>query len=762
MASEAKLNVLIAIKDGASKGLQALNKQLTETKKEAEKTKEAWGALAKASAVMGASIVGSFGMMAKAAEGERISVAKLSNMLKNVGVAYDDVKDSLEANIRATQRKTGIADDQQREALSQLLMVTGNYKKSLDALPAVLDLAAARGMDVASAAVTMGRALNGDTTILKRYGIAVKDGANATEVLAAITEACGGSAEAMASPFAILQAELGDMAEAIGGLLLPALSGLVRIISGAVGGVTDFIGKTGTFGTVLTTMVGIVGVLALALAAYAAAQESATFAQLGHVAATIAGTVASIAKSVATVGLTATVTAYATALWAAVAAELAALAPLALVGAAFLAVGAAVAGVIAGIGWLISKVNESSQATNEYTTALNTLQGQMDFYKGKIEETKTKIGEEQAKLKELEAELDYVKTYMIDAFGVSRLEEINNLKAALETQKGTIEGLETAIGDAKRELEGFLNPKLEGMNAADSEIGRISGNIDVLNLKKLLIQAKADTTEVDTKLAALDLADVDFTVTANMEGIDSAIAKEQQAYDIAVLTRDVTFEPLVTQINNAAEAALGMNTEMAPETILARILQLTTDINTNQTALEGVQTAAGVTQSALTTLEQSVQTNIDAANKKVEEQKGLIADLEAAARAYAGALGAAETQWNDIKAAADRATAAARAARAESYGVASWSVMNPSNPNYVYRAGMATGGIVTQPTNALIGEAGPEAVIPLSRGGFGSTYNITISAGAFVGDRAGADTFADLILDSLRTKQRYSYGAAQF
>jgi hypothetical protein len=45
---------------------------------------------------------------------------------------------------------------------------------------------------------------------------------------------------------------------------------------------------------------------------------------------------------------------------------------------------------------------------------------------------------------------------------------------------------------------------------------------------------------------------------------------------------------------------------------------------------------------------------------------------------------------------------------------------------------MATGGIVTRPTNALIGEAGPEAVIPLSKMGSmggGPTYNITVNAG---------------------------------
>jgi hypothetical protein len=42
---------------------------------------------------------------------------------------------------------------------------------------------------------------------------------------------------------------------------------------------------------------------------------------------------------------------------------------------------------------------------------------------------------------------------------------------------------------------------------------------------------------------------------------------------------------------------------------------------------------------------------------------------------------------------------------------------------------LAAGGIVTGPTSALIGEAGPEAVIPLSKmGRMGSTYNITINA----------------------------------
>jgi hypothetical protein len=68
---------------------------------------------------------------------------------------------------------------------------------------------------------------------------------------------------------------------------------------------------------------------------------------------------------------------------------------------------------------------------------------------------------------------------------------------------------------------------------------------------------------------------------------------------------------------------------------------------------------------------------------------------------------------------------------------------------------LAKGGIVTGPTNALIGEAGPEAVIPLSgknAGGMGSTYNITVNAGI------GTDgaVVGRQIVDAIRKYERSS------
>ena len=63
---------------------------------------------------------------------------------------------------------------------------------------------------------------------------------------------------------------------------------------------------------------------------------------------------------------------------------------------------------------------------------------------------------------------------------------------------------------------------------------------------------------------------------------------------------------------------------------------------------------------------------------------------------------------------------------------------------------LATGGIVSKPTMALIGESGPEAVVPLGRGGAGMGTTVVINAGAFVGDERQAREFAIFLNNHLR------------
>jgi hypothetical protein len=68
---------------------------------------------------------------------------------------------------------------------------------------------------------------------------------------------------------------------------------------------------------------------------------------------------------------------------------------------------------------------------------------------------------------------------------------------------------------------------------------------------------------------------------------------------------------------------------------------------------------------------------------------------------------------------------------------------------------LADGGVVTRPTLAMIGESGPEAVVPLSRAGaMGSTVNLTVNAGFGTDGRRVAET----IVSELRRWERANGG----
>ncbi len=190
---------------------------------------------------VGAAIIGGMGLMIKSAAEEEANIGRLSIALKNVGVSYDSVKVSLEGVISATQRKTGIADTAQRDALNKLLIITGDYNKSLSTLPIVLDLAAAAQLDTTTAATLLGRVLEGDTGALNRYGIKIKEGATETEILAEIVARTGGAAEAAANPFTILGAEIGDLGEQIGRVLLPTVKDLIGKFVDIIGKVKEWV-----------------------------------------------------------------------------------------------------------------------------------------------------------------------------------------------------------------------------------------------------------------------------------------------------------------------------------------------------------------------------------------------------------------------------------------------------------------------------------------------------------------------------------------
>lgn len=171
----------------------------------------------------------------KAAADEEIGIVRLKAAVDASGTSYDSVSGSIETYIAAATRKTGFDDGVQRESIARLTMTTGNYKTALDLMPLAMDLARAKGMDLTAASEIVGKVHEGNTGILGRYGIVLKEGATSQEALAAMQQKFGGQAEAYGNTFAGAQdkmsTSIGNLKETIGAALLPVLTIFFTMLS---------------------------------------------------------------------------------------------------------------------------------------------------------------------------------------------------------------------------------------------------------------------------------------------------------------------------------------------------------------------------------------------------------------------------------------------------------------------------------------------------------------------------------------------------
>lgn len=71
--------------------------------------------------------------------------------------------------------------------------------------------------------------------------------------------------------------------------------------------------------------------------------------------------------------------------------------------------------------------------------------------------------------------------------------------------------------------------------------------------------------------------------------------------------------------------------------------------------------------------------------------------------------------------------------------------------------GLASGGIVTRPTMAMVGESGPEAVIPLSRASGIGNITINVSGNIASSERELADMIGDVVMRRLLSQRAMSF-----
>jgi ABC-type transporter Mla subunit MlaD len=560
--------------------------------------------LSKQMAIAGAAITAALGFATKSALDEEIGINRLSTALKAIGEDYASLSVEIEKNINATQAKTNYSDDEQRNALVELIGVTGTYQGALEQLGLATDLAAAKDMDLTSAAKMVGKVAIGQGGSIRELKGVIDKGASATENLAAMQDRFAGAAEGAANPLKQLSNLFHELVVDIGKQLVPLLRNLVERILPVIQGIRDWIAEHPKLTQVLTIGTAILGLMLTGLGT------------LGWALPLIAKGLTTVINLLHLKALALKIVTAAQWLWnTAMSAN-----PIGLI---IIGVAALAAGIYAlAKNWnsIISFFIGSSKAVRELTEA--------------EKEHARVVKEAAAKVKELSAEqaknnvnLEYAKEQYKEtkdasagyAEEIARLEnnlsdtnyELDKAKDSLDTIRGSydaaaqkVKDFEQAIKDANSELDALSNPHLEGMQAFEDQLFGIEEQLKQLRLQKLQVPEGFDTSSIDAQIAALE-----------------------KQKEILELQRDINFDPILRQAKESIETIQGLNVEIAPQTVFDRIAELGKKLAPDGELTLGLAAA---------------RDEMDKQNDALQIQLDIVGDLETAAKGY-------QDRLNEIK-----------------------------------------------------------------------------------------------------------------
>lgn len=121
----------------------------------------------------------------EAATSSEASWVRVATAVRNLGKSSADARPELDKLFATIQKTTRFSDDDASDAFANLVRISGDYAGSIKNLSLATDLAAARQMDLGAASDLVARAMIGDTSMLKRYGIVVREGEDAIAAMRA-------------------------------------------------------------------------------------------------------------------------------------------------------------------------------------------------------------------------------------------------------------------------------------------------------------------------------------------------------------------------------------------------------------------------------------------------------------------------------------------------------------------------------------------------------------------------------------------------
>lgn len=324
-----------------------------------------------------------------------------------------------------------------------------------------------------------------------------------------------------------------------------------------------------------------------------------------------------------------------------------------------------------------------------------------------------------------------------DAFN----EAVNGYGASSKQGKDAQRELSESQRDAERSTYDAEKAQYD-LIEAEAELAAVRS--DATSTPQMIREAEIALAE-----AKLDLIEAQIEQTDSQVAVTDATDQYDQMLNGVKEDSDI-YKDLLAELNEAKA-----NEEAAIEAVTSARIAETDALKGIAEALAGEAEAAQAVEDAKYALAEA-ERDLEKAYRDEAEAIREVADaLLDEAKAV---LAVAEAQ-KELNAAKKNAPAAGVAridkALATAVALAGGAVASASTAVAQFRAGdvrmMASGGIVTSPTAAIIGERGPEAVIPLDKAsGFGTTIMLTVNAGMGTN---GAEV-GNAIVDALRNYQR--------
>lgn len=129
-------------------------------------------------------------------------------------------------------QKLGFDNEDAALSITRFFQATGDVNKAIELNNTAMDLAAAKNLDLATAASLVNQVLSGNGRVLKQYQIDIKDSATPLEALGQLHEAVMGQAQARTMTFEgqmrVISLAFEDFKKTIGAALLEALTPWVQ------------------------------------------------------------------------------------------------------------------------------------------------------------------------------------------------------------------------------------------------------------------------------------------------------------------------------------------------------------------------------------------------------------------------------------------------------------------------------------------------------------------------------------------------------